>query len=693
MRVKLFAVLSLIAACHGQAATKPAPLVLTVRQALDAPPAETQFVSIVGQAVRASGQRGRFVLRDDTGGIPVMNFCNKGNAVTNGDHVRVTGHIGHPNRGLPWFHDTDIDRLGPGVQPPTVAADPADIIRGTYNYQPVSIEGVITDVFPDDADHYRLWTWFLVEQSGVKVACTINTKDRDRTPLERLVDATVRITGMANPDVSQRGFMRAHVCPSSLADIRVLEPPPRDPFACEPFLSVPRDRLEAVRKFAHRRRLSGRLVAGWRQRNFFVRLENGQVLRIRLGKEQVLPPPNARVTVAGFLRKNAFFAWFDNALVRVDAPPQGALDEPNPVDLDRIFPPDGNPAIDSSLNGTVIRLKGHVRNVYRPRTSQGRFEMDVGRTIIPVEIGEAEPPALGAEVEVTGACIIESETEDASSLFARLHGIALAPRTPQDIRILRAPPWWTPGKFLTVIGILLLVLSSILVWNVSLKRVSDRKSRELLEEKSAHLKSQLRIDERTKLAVELHDSLAQNLTGISLQLDAAEMAEAEDRTTALTYLSNAREALRSCREGLRYCLSDLRSRSFEDSDMTEAVTETVRPHIGKTRLSVRFNVPRAKLSDTTAHTVLCIVRELAVNAVRHGHATDIRIAGEFKDGQIRFSVRDNGCGFDPDSRPGSAQGHFGLLGVNERVSNFKGSLKIDSAIAKGTKATVILNIT
>ena len=126
--------------------------------------------------------------------------------------------------------------------------------------------------------------------------------------------------------------------------------------------------------------------------------------------------------------------------------------------------------------------------------------------------------------------------------------------------------------------------------------------------------------------------------------------------------------------------------------MTEAVAETVRPHIGKTKLLVRFNVPRSRLSDSSAHAVLCIVRELAVNAVRHGHATDIRIAGEFKDGQIRFSVRDNGGGFDPDSRPGSAQGHFGLLGVNERISAFKGTLKIDSAIGKGTKATVILNI-
>lgn len=692
MRCCAIVFLCLLAACHGLAAEKCIPQVVTVRQVLDCPPAKTQTVCIVGQAIRAIGSRGRFILRDETGGIPVMNFCNQGIFVANGDYVRVTGHIGHPNRGLPWFFDTAIKVLRHGTQPESVAAEPADILRGACNYHPVAVEGVVTDVFSDDADPHRLWVWFLIEQSGVKVPCTYYSRNHDRTPIERLVNATVRVTGMAEPDITQRGFMRAHISLSSFASLEILEPPPEDPFICEPFDSLPRDRLEFVRKFAHRRRLTGRLIASWGNRNFFVRLDNEHNIRVRLGQEQSLPVPNTRVTVAGFLRKNAFFAWFDNALLRVDASPSEPLDAPGDVDLDRIFPADGNPAINSALNGTVIRIIGRVRNISRPGTTQGRFEMDAGRTIIPVEIGMALPPAIGSEVEVTGACIIESATEDADSLFTRIQGIVLVPRTPADIRILRAPPWWTQTKLLTVIGALLLGLGAILVWNLALKRVSDRKSHELLREQKTRLEAQLRIDERTRLAVELHDSLAQNLTGISLQLDAAEMASQTGDAEAGTFLQNARNALRSCREGLRYCLSDLRSRTFEDGDMTEALLATIRPHVGKARLAVRFNVPRAWFSDTSVHAVLCIARELAVNAVRHGHATEILVAGECADGCVRFSVKDNGCGFDPKTCPGSAQGHFGLMGIRERIQNFKGTISIDSRPSAGSKITVALKI-
>jgi len=107
---------------------------------------------------------------------------------------------------------------------------------------------------------------------------------------------------------------------------------------------------------------------------------------------------------------------------------------------------------------------------------------------------------------------------------------------------------------------------------------------------------------------------------------------------------------------------------------------------------VRFDLPRAKLLETTTHTILYIIRELVVNAVRHGHATSIRIAGSHDGGRLMFSVADNGCGFDPNSAPGPLQGHFGLQGIRERAKPFRGKVEIESEAGKGTQVKIQMTI-
>ena len=108
------------------------------------------------------------------------------------------------------------------------------------------------------------------------------------------------------------------------------------------------------------------------------------------------------------------------------------------------------------------------------------------------------------------------------------------------------------------------------------------------------------------------------------------------------------------------------------------------------QLAVRFNVPRTRLSDNTVHALLRIIRELSINAVRHGRASTIRIAGSLDGDTLAFSVRDDGCGFDPTSAPGVLQGHFGLEGIRERVRALGGTLTIESAPGCGAKAIVRL---
>ena len=200
--------------------------------------------------------------------------------------------------------------------------------------------------------------------------------------------------------------------------------------------------------------------------------------------------------------------------------------------------------------------------------------------------------------------------------------------------------------------------------------------------------SGLKVEERTRLSVELHDTISQMLTGISLELDAARDFAHSDTKEMDRHLDLAARSLASCRNDLRNCMWDLRNLTLDDVTMDDAIRRTLAPHLSGASLAVRFAVDRELLSDTTALAILRIIRELVTNAVRHGKATSVKVAGCIENDRLMFSVTDNGCGFDPASAPGVEQGHFGLQGVAERTERLNGELTVNSAPGRGTKALV-----
>jgi signal transduction histidine kinase len=299
---------------------------------------------------------------------------------------------------------------------------------------------------------------------------------------------------------------------------------------------------------------------------------------------------------------------------------------------------------------------------------------------------------IGCTVEVDGTYITETDIWYPSCVFPHVRDIIIAVRTPKDVRITAYPPWWTPQRLFMLIGALLAVIFGVFAWNVTLRRRAELRGKELADEQIAHVSSELKVYERTRLAVELHDSLSQTLTGISMGIDSA-LDIAGDATPGLKQrLMLTSKTVEACRKELRNCLWDLRSQALEENDMNDAIQLALGQIVSKKTLSIRFNVPRTRLSDNTTHTILRIIRELAANAVRHGHAAAIKIAGNIEGDKLRFSVRDDGCGFDPEHVPGIDDGHFGLQGIRERIDHLEGEMSIDSEPGRGTKVTVAFNI-
>ena len=170
----------------------------------------------------------------------------------------------------------------------------------------------------------------------------------------------------------------------------------------------------------------------------------------------------------------------------------------------------------------------------------------------------------------------------------------------------------------------------------------------------------------------------------------AKLTAGDDETKNL--LATAERMLQSSRTELTRCISDLKCDTLEEPDFDTAIRKNLEMLALPAAIHVRFNVPRARVSDSTAHAILCIVRELASNAVRHGMASSIKVAGSIDGSHLFFSVRDNGTGFDVASRRGVSEGHFGLAGIQDRVNRLDGSFNLRSEPGKGTVARVTIPI-
>ena len=126
--------------------------------------------------------------------------------------------------------------------------------------------------------------------------------------------------------------------------------------------------------------------------------------------------------------------------------------------------------------------------------------------------------------------------------------------------------------------------------------------------------------------------------------------------------------------------------------MASAIRTALQPHLKGVSLEVDFGMSRRNLTDNSAHEILKLVRELVLNAIRHGGATAVRVSGEPVGNELRVAVTDNGRGFDPAAAPGVTDGHFGLQGVRERLRAFKGQLTIESAPGRGATARAVLRL-
>ena len=609
--------------------------------------------------------------------------------LSSGDSVRIRGHFDSRNKGIPdpspspAFTIAKVTSLGKAPFPPPRMMAGGDVSVGLHLRSIVSARGVLSSVIRDESSPHFIW--LIVRTKTGLIRALTSDSDYPFHELIGLRDADVELTGLAEMAWAWRRFVGHHLLLFGREGLKTLTPPPDDPYSGPDLASNPSS--------LHRTSTTGTII-GIGSRDVFIRQDGGKFLPVTLEAGRTPPCVGTHVMVAGFPVPDQNNTRLIEAVVRPTGRPRATPEPPRDLDVARMSSETkAGPRMSAEAYGHVIRFRGVLNNPGAAANEASVLSVRCGPLAIPLDVaalrGQLDERLCGeCEVEVCGICSVIFEKDLPGAVFPEFKGIVVIPRTGDDIRILRLPPWWTPVRLAWAIGILLSLLLAILVWNAALRRAVTRKSAALLKEQAAKLEETLKIDERTRLAAELHDYLAQNLTVVSYRITTALNAFRMKREDTTDYLESADRMLRSCRVELRRCLWDLRNDTLDEPDFSRAVAKSFTPVSGKAALHVRFGVRRSRLSDSTAHAILSICRELVANAVIHGHAESIRIAGEAKDGAINFSVRDDGCGFDPAARPGQAEGHFGLDGIVERVKRLDGAFSIDSTPGKGTRITV-----
>ena len=611
-----------------------------------------------------------------------------------GTRIRVHGKIADAPHSHSSANCLFLDEQGHGVPPLPMDVTLAQILAGICDACQVRTTGMLRDYFSDEID--PRYTYLILNDNDrtLYVATPDHSKEAFRH-LDALIGHTLTITGLCDPNPSglRRNLGRL-LRINDLSCVGTDHPSAIDPFDV-PELDHSVQPQSAVIATLKRRRTCGLVVAVWQKCAFLLKTPDGKVSRVDLAKTNP-PAYGDHVEVIGFPETDLYRINFTRASWRPAKAPATFPDEAvsNILAKTLMTGANGGIAINPDFHGRTVRLRGTVRSL--PSVgNDGRFYLESDGYTLPVDISAnpvlAEKLEIGSVIDVTGVCVMDIENWRPNLVFPHIKEVMIVTRTPDDITVVRRPPWWTPARLMIVIGSLLAVLVGILIWNRALKALAEKRGKALANEELERLESDLKVCERTRLAVELHDSIAQNLTGVSMEIDTALRGDEPLPSAAAQHMGRALRTIDSCRGELRNCLWDLRSQALEEEDMNKAIRLTLSQTIGKANLSVRFNVPRSRFTDNTAHTLLRIIRELAANAVRHGHATEIKVAGSIENDVLKFSVRDNGCGFDPDACPGVLDGHFGLQGVRERVASFEGSIRIESAPGKGTRVSVSIN--
>jgi signal transduction histidine kinase/ligand-binding sensor domain-containing protein len=253
---------------------------------------------------------------------------------------------------------------------------------------------------------------------------------------------------------------------------------------------------------------------------------------------------------------------------------------------------------------------------------------------------------------------------------------------PAEIDFVILPPVWRRWWFET----LALAAAACLVFTAYRRRLQGATAR-------VRLLYEERLDERTRIARELHDTLLQSLAGVSLQLDGVAKQIGPSSEAAASQIRAVRRQVDASFREARQKVQDLRSPMLQGRALPAVLRESLEQIAAghPVQLYVTVTGQPQSLGEEVDEAVLRIGQEAVANAVRHARASEIRVSLAYDQGSLRLRVRDDGQGFDLDEA-GRRVGHWGLHNMKERAHRIGAEWRVTSADGGGTEIDALVRL-
>jgi signal transduction histidine kinase/ligand-binding sensor domain-containing protein len=246
------------------------------------------------------------------------------------------------------------------------------------------------------------------------------------------------------------------------------------------------------------------------------------------------------------------------------------------------------------------------------------------------------------------------------------------------------PPTFVQTQWFLVLCVLAAILATWMMYRLRVRSVAN----------ALRARFDATLAERIRIAGELHDTLLQGFTGITLHLQRIHgmlKGQPEAAASLSRVLAQADAAIRDA----RCTVSDMRTQELDELDLPSALTAAARSAVADTTIEMRISIigESHRLERSIELTVLRIAREAIANAVKHANPQHVEIVLSYELRDLRLRVCDDGRGFSMvDAEVAPSGGHWGIVGMRERAASLRGVLEIAGAPTGGTVVTLVLPV-